>query len=83
LYQTIILLKKEEYMNIYGYISFIIIYIYIYVYIYLYIFLHKKFFTGSLLEFCIIKYVIGCNVHVGQVFFYEQNIKKAKIFTRS
>jgi len=34
----------------------------IYVYIYLYIFLHKKFFIGYLLEFCIIKYIIGCNV---------------------
>jgi len=36
LYQTVILLKKEEYMNIYGHILYIIMYVYIYLYIFLY-----------------------------------------------
>jgi len=37
--------KQKIYMNIYGYISYIIIHIYIY----LYIFLYKTFFIGNLL----------------------------------
>jgi len=58
LYQTVILQKKEKYMNIYEHILYIIIclYMFIYTYIYLYIFLHKKFFTEifSINRFCLI-----------------------------
>jgi len=58
LYQTVILQKKEKYMNIYEHILYIIIYLYmfIYTYIYIYIYSYKKFFTilrGSISRFCL------------------------------
>jgi len=42
LYQTVILRKKEEYMNIYGHILYIIIYIYMYSYM-------KNFLPGNVI----------------------------------
>jgi len=37
LYQAVILQKKEEYVNMYGHILYIIIYVYTYLYIFIYI----------------------------------------------
>jgi len=59
LYQTVILLKKEGYINIYEYILYIIIYV-IYVYIYLYIFIYDKFFTGFVLIESNYSFVLAC-----------------------
>jgi len=44
LYQTVILQKKESYMNIHGHILYISMYVYICLYVFIYIFIWKIFY---------------------------------------